>query len=109
MTSLVSAKGPMSVSAGMTPASLSFVAFTMIMNRIVLSPIHFQAGSQVCQVVCARDRALLTGQSDHPSDAEAIHEHAEARRPEGLRQRHLHLPAVGQCIESPLGLSCVSD
>src|SRR6266542_2568685 len=41
---------------------------------------------------------------DHPRHAEAVGDHAEARGKEGLGQRHLHLPAVAQRREQPLGL-----
>src|SRR6516164_2923654 len=41
---------------------------------------------------------------DHPGHAEAIGHHAEARREERLGERHLHLSALGQGREQPLGL-----
>src|SRR5712691_6269030 len=44
---------------------------------------------------------------DHPSHAEAVSDHAKARGKEGLGQRHLHLPTVGQRSEQPLGLGIV--
>jgi uncharacterized membrane protein YeaQ/YmgE (transglycosylase-associated protein family) len=44
---------------------------------------------------------------DHPGQAEAVSNHAEARGEEGLAQRHLHLAAVGQGCEQALGLGIV--
>ena len=46
---------------------------------------------------------------DHPGHAEAVGDHAEARREEGLGERHLHLPALAQRPEHPLGLGLVGD
>src|SRR5258707_15392032 len=47
--------------------------------------------------------------NDHPRHAEAVGHHAKARRKEGLGQRHLHLPAVGQRVEPPVGLGFIGD
>lgn len=41
---------------------------------------------------------------DHPTDSEAVGEHAETGRPERLPQRHLHLATVGQRGKQPVGL-----
>ncbi len=45
--------------------------------------------------------------ADHPRHAEAVGHHAEAWRPKGLGQRHLHLPAFGKGREQRIGLRCV--
>src|SRR5260221_9296858 len=47
---------------------------------------------------------LLHCDANHPANAEAIGEHAEARRPESLAQRHSHLATVGQGCERAIGL-----
>lgn len=44
----------------------------------------------------------LSRYADHPADAETVGEHAEARRPKRLSQRHLHLATLsepGACLE----------
>ena len=48
--------------------------------------------------------ACLRRDTDHPAQAEAVGEHAEARRPERLRQRHPHLATVGERREGAVGL-----
>src|SRR6266566_4412355 len=40
---------------------------------------------------------------DHPAHAEAVGHHAEAVGQERLAQRHLHLPAIAERREQPLG------
>jgi hypothetical protein len=45
----------------------------------------------------------------HPRHAEAVGHHAKARRKEGLSKRHLHLPALGQCVEPSVGLGFIGD
>jgi len=47
--------------------------------------------------------------NDHPRHTEAVGHHAEAWREEGLSKRHLHLPALGQCVEPPVGLGFTGD
>src|SRR6266404_8123395 len=50
--------------------------------------------------------------NDHPRHTEAVGHHAEAWREEGLSKRHLHLPALGQCVEprsASASLGTVSD
>src|SRR5258708_30781260 len=41
---------------------------------------------------------------DHPGHAETVGGHAEARREEGLGQGHLHLAALAERCEQPVGL-----
>jgi hypothetical protein len=45
---------------------------------------------------CARRIRLMAGRydADHPTDSEAVREHAETRRPERFRERHFHLAAL---------------
>ena len=49
---------------------------------------------------------LRDGDADHPTQAEAVGEHAEAWRPECLGQWHAHLAAGGQRSEGAVGLRC---
>jgi len=44
---------------------------------------------------------------DHPADTEFVGDHPEARREKLLTERHLHLAAVGQAVEQPIGLGFV--
>ena len=44
---------------------------------------------------------------DHPPDAEAVGEHAEARRPKGLRERHPDLTAIREGGKRALGFGLV--
>src|ERR1700674_2454016 len=59
--------------------------------------------ASVC--LCTTRRSVVTraGTSllavNHPGYAESIHNHAEAHRPEGLLQRHLHLTALLQFLK----------
>ena len=46
----------------------------------------------------------LSHDTDLPAESEAVGEHAEARRPERLGQRHPHLAAIGKCGEGAVGL-----
>src|SRR4029077_3604358 len=57
----------------------------------------------------ARGSMLLPSGSncDHPTDAEAVGEHAEARRPKGLRERHPHLTAIREGGKRALGFGLV--
>ena len=53
-----------------------------------------------------RRRAAASGlrcRQDHPRHAEAVGDHAETGREEGLGQRHLDLAAVGQRVERAIG------
>src|SRR5262245_65949661 len=77
----------MRLSSGITPASDSLVAFTMIMKRIVYL---LSFGS-------------LPWHDNHPAHAEAVGDHTEARREEGFAERHAHLPPLGQRVEEPIG------
>ncbi len=45
----------------------------------------------------------LSSNADHPADAELVFQHAEARRPKGLVQRHGDFAAVGQRVEITIG------
>jgi hypothetical protein len=45
--------------------------------------------------------------ADHPADTEAVGEHAKARRPKGLRERHPHLSAIGEGGKRALGFRLV--
>src|SRR5262245_15977295 len=73
---------------GMTPASVSLVAFTNTNTFITSS-----------------SRGL--GCYDHPAHAELVGEHAEAGGEEGLDQRLLDLAAIGEAVEDPLRLGIV--
>ena len=46
---------------------------------------------------------------DRDRDPEAVRHHPEARRPEGLAQRHLHLAAFCQRAEHGIGARCVGN
>jgi hypothetical protein len=46
---------------------------------------------------------------DHPAQAEAVGDHAEARRPERFAERHLDAAAVGEGVERPAGLRLRRD
>src|SRR5580700_3232820 len=50
---------------------------------------------------------LLLFDQDHPADAEFVGDHAESGREERFRKRHLHLPAIGQRIETALAFGGV--
>jgi hypothetical protein len=52
---------------------------------------------------------LLIDDTDHPADAEAVGEHAEAPRPERLGQWHLYLPTFPESGKKPIGLRFISD
>src|SRR5262245_18834587 len=72
-------------SCGMTPASESFVALTMIMNRMVLTPLVRVGVSLYWHVERGRPGSTRPpgvfsglGNHDHPRDAEAIRDHPEA-------------------------------
>src|SRR5262245_29467045 len=77
----------MRLSSGITPASDSLVAFTMIMKRIVYL-LSFSS---------------LPGHDDHPTHAEAVGDHTETRREEGFAERHADLTAIGKGVEEPIG------
>src|SRR5262245_44620072 len=49
-------------------------------------------------------RRNLSRYADHPTDAKTIGDHAKARRPESLTDRHLHLAALGQGGKFAVGL-----
>src|SRR5260370_22766338 len=46
--------------------------------------------------------------NNHPSDAEAVIHHAEARGKESFSERHFHFSAVSESGEEPIGLRLVS-
>src|SRR5580700_2746817 len=45
---------------------------------------------------------LFLFDNNHPAHTELVGDHAEARREERFRERHLHLPALGQRVEPAL-------
>ena len=49
----------------------------------------------------------LSGDADHPADAETVREHAETRRPECLGQRHLYLPTLSESGKDSIGFSFI--
>src|SRR5499433_2562046 len=57
--------------------------------------------STTCTSCCFSE---LGHDTNHPSDTEAVTDHAEARRPESLRQRHLYLTALGQSCKFSISL-----
>src|SRR5215813_9234976 len=57
----------------------------------------------------ANSTLLRRHHADHPADAEAVLDHAEARRPERLCQRHLHVAALGQRGERAFGFGFVRN
>jgi hypothetical protein len=57
-------------------------------------------------LISASSRSLRR-HADHPPDTEAVGDHAEARRPERLGKRHLHLAAFGQRAKFPFGVCFV--
>src|SRR5689334_4465513 len=64
------------------------------------------AGSKAHRTLSAMVSAL--GRDiDHPADAEAIRQHAEARREKSLAQRRLHLAAIAERGEDSIGLGLV--
>src|ERR1700686_4239506 len=54
-----------------------------------------------------RSPRLLFLDQDHPADTELVGDHAETRREEGFRKRHLPLAAVGQRVEPALAFGGV--
>lgn len=46
---------------------------------------------------------------ESPRDAEAVHQHAEAKRPERFLEGHSDRPSFGQCLEDTLGLRRVVE
>ena len=46
---------------------------------------------------------------DHPWDAEAIDQHAESSRPEGLLKRQVDLPVLRQGVEDALAVCRIGD
>src|SRR5580693_4405941 len=73
----------------MTKSALFVAVDTMALTSLFCSP-----------------RLFLLDQ-DHPADAELVGDHAEARREERFRKRHLHLAALGQRIEPALAFGGV--
>src|SRR6202051_1629369 len=53
-------------------------------------------------------RLLLLDQ-DNPADAELVGNHAEAGGEKRFGKRHLHLAAVGQCVEAALAFGGVGQ
>src|SRR5438552_18461613 len=47
---------------------------------------------------------LSSRDDHHPCHAKAVRDHAEPRGEEGFSERHLHLSAVGEGREHPVGL-----
>ena len=45
--------------------------------------------------------------ADHPPDTEAVAQHAEAGRPEGFAEGHLHLSALAERGKFPPGIGLV--
>src|SRR6266702_3743279 len=46
----------------------------------------------------------FSGYHDHPRYPETVRDHAEARRKECLRKRHLYLAAFGERVKKAVGL-----
>src|ERR1700755_3241805 len=72
-----------------------------------------RSGSRLCALTRARPghesvdaRSIL--QDHHPAYAEAVGDHAETLREEGLAERHAHLPAVRQRREHAVGMGLVA-
>jgi hypothetical protein len=82
--------------------------FTIARNRSPSRIILNKSASGECKAVF-HNSFRLSGDSDHPTYAEAILHHAKAWAPERLCQRHPHLPGVGQRRENPLGFAFVWD
>src|SRR5258707_7565997 len=61
----------------------------------------------LCNATDARRRRLSRLHDDHPADAEAVGDHAEALGEEGLAERHAHLAAVSERLEHAVGLGFV--
>src|SRR5262252_4483721 len=59
----------------------------------------------LCNAVAALRRSSL--HDDHPADAEAVGDHAEALGEERRAERHAHLAAVGERREHAVGLGLV--
>src|SRR5215472_17580499 len=61
----------------------------------------------LCNAIDARRQRRSSLHDDHPADAEAVGDHAEALGEEGLAERHSHLAAVGERLEHAVGLGFV--
>src|SRR5262252_3239073 len=61
----------------------------------------------LCNAIDARRQPRSSLHDDHPADAEAVGDHAEALGEERLAERHSHLAAVGERGEHAVGLGFV--